>query len=297
MSREGSKPIVIGVHVNENTPRHPNPHVPWTPIEIAQTAKDCEAAGASVMHFHARTDDGGPEHSAERYAQTVAAVRDRSGILLAPSLANVPGYDADQRLSNLRPNQCQSRTRVDFLVADMGCANMDLFDCESREFTSENRVFINDTRTQRQLLQEAPALGLKPYLASFNVSWTRTILAHATSGLVSEPIVIAFILGGKDFLAAHPVSPAGLRAQLDLLPDGTHTEWIVSAYRGNLLNLADEVITRGGHLAIGVGDYAYPEWGYPSTPELVERVADMARSHGREPATVDEARRILGVTN
>ncbi|MFC8932378.1 3-keto-5-aminohexanoate cleavage protein [Rhodococcus sp. NPDC057135] len=295
MSSATEKPVVIGVHVNENTMRVPNPHIPWTPSEIADAARACEDAGASLMHFHGRTVDGAADHSAATYGAIIERVRTVSNLLLAPSMANVPGFTVEERLSNLAPNQGDPSRRSDFLVVDMGCAAMDLIDVTTGRYTTDSRVFVNDTGTQIELLSRAQELGMVPYQTSFNVSWTRAIFAHERVRNLLSPLVIAFILGGDEFPAAHPATAAGLSAQLDLLPTDLPVEWIVSAYRGNVLAAAEESIKRGGHVAIGVGDYHYAELGYPSTPDLVAEVAAIARKYGREPASPDQARRILGV--
>ncbi|WP_072803456.1 3-keto-5-aminohexanoate cleavage protein [Rhodococcoides yunnanense] len=289
------KPVVIGVQVNENTMRTPNPHIPWTPEEIGDIAQASQDAGASLIHFHGRTADGGADHSAETYGAIIERIRAVSELLLAPSLANVPGHTVEQRLSNLLPHHQDPNTRSDFLVIDMGCAAMDLIDSASGRYVTDSKTYLNDTRTQTELLDRAAELELTPYMASFNVSWTRAIVNHARSRGLALPLVVAFVLGGDEFPAAHPASAAGLRAQLDLLPPDLPIEPIVSAYRGNVLEAAEESIKRGGHVAIGAGDHHYAELGYPSTPELVRRVADIARRYGRAPATPEQARRILGV--
>jgi uncharacterized protein (DUF849 family) len=54
-------------------------------------------------------------------------------------------------------------------------------------------------------------------------------------------------------------------------------------------------IAAGGHVAIGIGDYPYPELGTPSNARLVEEVVKLARLVGREVATPDEARHMLGI--
>jgi 3-keto-5-aminohexanoate cleavage enzyme len=289
------KPLVIGVHVNEGTLREPNPHVPWTPDEIAATAAAARAEGAALMHFHGRTPEGGVDHSARTYGEIIAKVRAGGDMLLAPAPANVPGWSVPQRLSNLAPNQGRPETRSDFLVVEMGLAAMDLLDPRSGAFVTDDRTFRNDTRTQIELLDRADELGMTPYAVSFNVSWTRAAFAHARTRPMPSPLVLAFILGGAEFPAAHPATAAGLRAQLDLLPADIPVEWIVSAYRGNVFEAAEEAVARGGHVAIGAGDHHYGELGYPSTPELVARVAELGRRHGREPATPAQARALLGV--
>lgn len=290
-----SRKLIIGVNPNENTMRDPNPHVPFTAAEIARDAAECQAAGASLMHFHARGPAGEPEHGAWSYADIMRAVRAESDLLLAPSPANVPGRSAEQRLANIVDIADDPATRADFLVAEMGCANMDLYDPATTSFQTTDKVFVNDTATQQYVTRRANELGMKPFLASFTVSWTRAITAHLDSGAVAQPAVVAIVLGGPEFLAAHPATPAGLRAQVELLPRQYEIEWFASAYRGNVLDVAETVIELGGHVTIGVGDYHYRELGLPTNAELVAKVAEVAAKQGREVASPHEARQLLGI--
>ena len=62
----GTRPMIIEARVNEYAPRDVNQAVPYTPAEIAADAKECFDAGASIVHFHARNDDGTPAHDKAR---------------------------------------------------------------------------------------------------------------------------------------------------------------------------------------------------------------------------------------
>ena len=53
------KKLIITVRPNEWMMRGPNPHIPYTPDEIADDAARCRDAGAAIMHVHARLPDGG----------------------------------------------------------------------------------------------------------------------------------------------------------------------------------------------------------------------------------------------
>ena len=66
-------------------------------------------------------------------------------------------------------------------------------------------------------------------------------------------------------------------------------------FGGNLLALAAPIISLGGHIAIGIGDYTYHELGQPKNADIIRRVANIARELGREVATPEEAKRILGM--
>ena len=131
------KPLIIEVRVNENAGRADNSNVPWTTVEIIEDAARCHEAGASLIHFHARTADGGADHSAATYSRIIAGIRERCDILQVPSLANIPGASKEARLANLLPGAADLRTRADFLAIEPGCANMDLYDSRERRLRSK----------------------------------------------------------------------------------------------------------------------------------------------------------------
>jgi uncharacterized protein (DUF849 family) len=289
-------PLVIGINPNENAMRDENPHVPWTPAEIAADVAACARAGASVVHYHARSDDGTPDHSVTRYAETSRRIRELCAILLAPSLANAPGHDVEQRLAPVTATADDPAARPDFLAMDMGSAVMDAWDPASRAFRTDDRVFVNSTADHRRLFAAARELSITPWLASFTVGWTRTIAAHHEAGEIPGRAVLQLVLGGPEFLPAHPATLAGLEAHLAFLPDGADLAWIVSAHRADVLALAPEVIRRGGHVAVGLGDHAHTERGLPTNAELVAELAATARDLGRDVADPEQARRILGAT-
>ncbi|MCF7547900.1 3-keto-5-aminohexanoate cleavage protein [Pseudonocardia sp. WMMC193] len=272
-------PLVIVVNPNENTPRDPNPHVPFTADEIAADVEACATAGASVVHFHARTADGAPDHSPAAYTATAAAIRARCEVLLAPALAR---GTAGERVPD---------AGSDFLVIDAGSAAMDRYDPSTASFESGDRVLVTPTATVTALLAASAGSGLVPWLASFTVGWSRTIDAHLAAW--PGPAVVQLVLGGPEFLPAHPATRAGLDAHLAFLPERARA-WVVSAHRADVLTLAPEVIRRGGHLAVGVGDHPHRSRGLPTNAELVRELADLARRLGREVADPVAARRILG---
>ena len=79
------------------------------------------------------------------------------------------------------------------------------------------------------------------------------------------------------------------------MPTSAAVFYTVGNGGGNLLPLVAAAIERGAHVAIGLGDYAYPELGTPTNAELVREVARIARGCGRELATAGEARGLLGI--
>ena len=60
------------------------------------------------------------------------------------------------------------------------------------------------------------------------------------------------------------------------------------------IHLLPTILREGGHVSAGLGDTAYASLGQPGNADIVRAIAAMARDAGREIATPDEARAMLG---
>jgi uncharacterized protein (DUF849 family) len=77
--------------------------------------------------------------------------------------------------------------------------------------------------------------------------------------------------------------------------EGVPLNWAVAVMGGDCLGtgLAEEAIRRGGHVRVGLEDYAGPR--KPTNVELVSEIVELASKLGRPVATPAEAHRVLGV--
>ncbi len=290
--------LIIEARVNEYMMREQgNPHVPYSPQEIAADAAACREAGAAIMHFHARKDDGSPDHAASSYGETVRLVREASDILVHPTLGYVTlDASGEERLDHILAMADDPARAPHFAPMDMGSVNVDRYNAQARRFETQNLVYKNSTETLVYFAQNIRKAGLKPYLVSWTIGFTRYADAFMDMGLLDEPAFICFCLTDNTFLGGHPGTLKGLQAHLDFLPADKRVEWTVVNFGGNLFSLAAAVIAQGGHISIGLGDYTYPELGQPTNADLVRRIAAIARELGREVATPEEAKGILGMT-
>ena len=282
--------LIVEVRANEGAGRERNRNVPWSAREIASDAAACANAGASLIHYHCRTSDGGMDLTPEASARAMSEVRRSSRLLQMPSMANAAGATASERLANL----ASAADKPDFLAIEPGSANVDSFDPVDNVLLSKNRIFNNTFEDIELFLGAASDWGAMPYLASFNISWTRAALALVDIGWIKTPAPLLLVTGGPGFIAAHPGTPGGLDAHLSALPAESPFEWLVCCHGGSVLELAEIAISRGGHVSIGLGDQPYSELGSPTNAELVSRVVDMGRALGREPATPDDLRQVFG---
>jgi uncharacterized protein (DUF849 family) len=289
------KKLIITVRVNEYMSRAVNRNVPFTPDEIAETARECREAGASIIHFHARNPDGSPCHAPEVYAEIVAKIRERTDILIDSTLGQITVREDENRLAHIRLMGQKSKTRPDFAAVDTGSSNIDAYDRQKKAFRTLDKVYLNSTETCLFLARGMTEAGVKPHLSVWAVPFVRMVEAFLDMGAIREPAYVQCVLAEGGIVGAHPCTNRGLEALIDFLPAERRIEWTVACKEGNLFNVASLALERGGHVAPGIGDYPYPEVGCPTNAELVRRFAELGRAMGREPATTDEARALLGI--
>lgn len=287
--------LIIEVRVNEYAPRSPNPHVPWTPEDIARDAAAVRAAGASILHFHARKPDGSPDHATETYAAILRGIRAAApDLLVHPTLGQITLSEPERRIAHVLDLARDPLLRPEFASLDLGSTNIDVFAGAARGFASGDRTYANPIGVLQRFLRAFREAGVRPAMACWAIPFLRTLDALMATGEAEEPGWVLLVHTEGGILGGHPATPAGLRAFLDHMPR-RRLHWSVCCKEGNLLPVAMEAIARGGHVAIGIGDYAYPHLGAPTNAELVAEVVAMARLAGREIATPEEARAMLGL--
>ena len=291
--------LIIEARINEYAGRDQNPNVPWSPEEIAETAARCREAGASIVHFHARTSEGQPEHRVEVYADIIRRIRAKSDILIHPTLgAFANDGDASARIKPIVELASDPATRPHFAPLDMGTTNIDAYDRKARKFRSTEAVYANTTKTLQYFAESLKQCAVRPYASLWNVGFTREFLAFMDMGLITEPAYACLIMTGDDLPAAHPGSEQGLDAHTAFIPKGKNIRWTAMNHGGDLFPLLPKIINEGGHVSTGLGDWHYLELkdGTPPTnEEVIASVSELARLLGRETATPRQAADLLGV--
>jgi uncharacterized protein (DUF849 family) len=287
--------LIIEVRVNEYAMRDGNPNVPWTAEEIARDAGEIREAGASILHFHARQPDGSPAHGYDAYAETIRGIRQASDLLVHPTLGQITVQGAEARVAHILRLVQDPALRPELASMDIGSTNIDVYDPVAKRFVTTNKSYVNTTETLIFFAKTFRAAGIRPALACWTIPFLRYAEAFLDMGLLEEPAYLLLVHTDRSILGGHPPTPAGLRAFLDFLPRNKRVHWTVNAKPGNLFPLAAQAIRQGGHVAIGIGDNPYGELGAPRNAELVRRVVELAKACGREIATPDEARAMLGI--
>lgn len=288
--------LIIEVRINEYASRKRNANVPFSPHEICEEAMKCWSEGASIIHYHARDPQtGAPSSEIAHYAETARLIKAKSDLIVMPTLGAWTLPSPEARMRHIIEMAEDPATRPDFGPIDMGTSNVDIYDSHHRRFQTDDVIYMNPTKTLLYFAETIRSAGVRPYMALWNVSAIRVTEAFVDCGLFEPPLYAGIVLSESGLFAGNPATVRGLQAMVDFIPAHLRMYWSVMCVGGNLFPLVGATLERGGHIAIGLGDYPYTEIGTPRNAELVERIAEMARQIGREVATPSEARKILGI--
>ena len=153
----------------------------------------------------------------------------------------------------------------------------------------------NSPELYAEIARKMKELEVKPLIACWSIPFLRAVEAFLDMGEFVEPAMVNLVLCEGGIIGGHRGTSEGLTAYFHALPPSAKVAWTVCTKKGNILPVATLAIERGGHLSPGIGDYYYPELGYPTNAALVRHIASMSKAMGREVATPDEAREILNM--
>lgn len=249
------------------------PYVPVTGDEIAQDVYDCWNAGASVVHIHARDEQGIPTHHKENFGTILSMVKSRSSSIITQiSTGGRAASSAEQRGEAL----------------DL-CPEMASLTTGSTNFPT--RVYDNSPELIDFLAQKMQRYNIKPELEVFDAAMINNGLMLKEKGYIKDPLYFNFVLNIKGAL---PATPKNLLFLTESLPPGSL--WNVSIIGEPHVRLSTMAILLGGNVRVGIEDNIYYSRGVlGSNAQQVERIVRIARELGREIATPDEARQILGL--
>ena len=272
-----SDPVVVTVAVTgADVFRENNPNIPYTPAEIADSAIESAQAGASVVHIHVREDDGTPSGRPELFKDVISRVRAGSELITMVSTGGSNDMTIEERTTGLE-------------------AQPDLSGVESGSMNFGDDTFITPPRAARGIIERALQAGIGLEVEAFDVGHVVSAVRWLEEGLIPEPMRINLVFGVPGGIDA---SPEALSAMLRPLPPETFwTVTCVGRHHPRMLALA--LLHGAPGIRTGLEDAVYISRGVlaPSNASLVEAAIALARSVGREVATQDQARSLLGLAS
>jgi uncharacterized protein (DUF849 family) len=264
------------------------PAIPYTPDEYAAEARRVADEGGVHIHIHARKPDGTPSYEVEDFMAIRDAIRGAVGdaVIVNFSTGTV-GVPVDKRIAYLEAG------RPEVAALNMGSMNYAKYSRSRKDFVFKF-VFANPFDEIIELLEAMRRLGIKPEHECFDVGHVGSLAPLVDMGLLEPPLHADFVMG---VVGGIPASARNLAVMADNLPAGKHHWGVIGIGRDQWMLVA-AALTLGGSIRVGLEDNFYlPNAEMArSNGDLIAKARQMTEDAGRRPATVEEARRLLGMT-
>ncbi len=262
------------------------PAIPYTPAEYAAEARRIVDEGGTMIHIHARTPEGKPSFEVEDYRAIGEAIRAEVGDAAIVNFSTgAVGVSVEKRVAYLR--EC----RPEVAALNMGSMNYAKYSRSRKDFVFQ-MVFANPFEEIIALLKAMNELGIKPEHECFDIGHIGSLEPLIDMGVLTPPLHVDCIMG---VVGGIPPSARNLAAMVANVPGGSH--WAVIGISREQWLLVGAALTLGGSVRVGLEDNLYLPDGQMarSNGELVAKARQMAEDVGRRPATVAEARGLLGI--
>jgi 3-keto-5-aminohexanoate cleavage enzyme len=262
------------------------PAIPYTPEEYAAEARRIVDEGGVHIHIHARRPDGTPSYEIEDFQAITDAIKAEVGdaAIINFSTGTV-GVSVEKRIAYLRA------VRPEVAALNMGSMNYAKYSASRKDFVFK-MVFENSFDEIIELLAAMNELGIRPEHECFDVGHVGSLAPLVDMGVLHEPLHVDLVMG---VVGGIPPTARNLAMMADNVPAGAH--WGVIGISRAQWMLVAAALTLGGSIRVGLEDNLYLPDGTMATSngELIARARRLTEDVGRRPATVEEARRMLGV--
>lgn len=261
------------------------PAIPYTPVELGEEARRAHEAGASIVHIHAREDNGVPSWRPEVFAEIQREVRKHCPDILINWSTGAIGLSVAERTAHL------PLTKPEMAAFNMGSMNYAIFSKSKKKFLW-NAVFENSFETMSEIVSVMNENGVCPEMECFDTGHIRNAEPLRAMGLIPDNACYSLVMG---VLGGIPATPENLIHQVKQVPEGAFWQSIVISRAQWKLTAQAAVL--GGNIRVGLEDNFYLPNGQmaKSNGELIAQAAQLARAIGREPATIAETREWLGI--
>jgi 3-keto-5-aminohexanoate cleavage enzyme len=284
-------PVVITCSISGSIAnREQCPAIPYTPEEYAAEARRIVDEGGVHIHIHARKPDGTPSYDAEDFTAIRDAIR---GEVAEAAIINFStgavGVSIEQRVAYLEAG------RPEVAALNMGSMNYAKYSQRRHDFVFKF-VFQNPFDEIIELLEAMRRLQIKPEHECFDVGHVGSLAPLVDMGLLEAPLHADFVMGVVGGVPPTARNLAAMADNLALVGPGNHHWGVIGIGRQQWM-LVGAALTLGGSIRVGLEDNFYLPSGAMarSNGELIAKARQLTEDLGRRPATVLEARALLGI--
>ncbi|MCG2622576.1 3-keto-5-aminohexanoate cleavage protein [Arthrobacter sp. I2-34] len=278
-----------------------SPHLPVTAEEIADAAIGAAAAGAAVVHMHARDPkDGRPSQDPKHFEPILEKLKANTDAVINITTGGSPHMTVEERMLPV------ATFKPELASLNMGSMNFGLYPMLDRfaEFEHEweregleksrDLVFKNTFADIETILTIGNGNGTRFEFECYDISHLNNLAHFHGRGLAKGPLFVQSVFGLLGGIGAHPEDLMHMRRTADRLL-GTDYQWSILGAGKNQMPLATIGAAMGSHVRVGLEDSLWigPGQLAASNAEQVTRIRTILEALNFEVATPDEAREML----
>jgi uncharacterized protein (DUF849 family) len=270
--------LIINVALTGMVPtKKDNPNLPVAPKEIAEDILRCYNAGATIFHIHARDNSGNPTWWSSIYDEIILETRK-----FVPN-AIICGSTSGRLWSDFELRAQVLNCNIQMASLTMGSMN----------FSSGPSV--NSQQTVSGLHKVMLEKNVKPEMEIFDIGMLDYSSYFIEKETVKPPYYFNLFLGSLGTLSA---KAENLTNMITKLPK--NSIWAATGVGKYQFEVNCWAVALGGNVRVGLEDSV---WMDKEKKDLatnvgqVERIVNVARSMGREPATTEQVKELLWPKN
>jgi len=245
---------------------------PVQPASIAEDVINCVKTGASIVHLHARDEQGELTTDLSAFSKAVSTIKQSCDFILEASTGGLSDLNAEERVLPT------SNTNAEMGSLNIGSLNFG------------NHVYQNSLPDVRFWIESMTRYGVKPSLEIFDTGHMETALSLINEGIITLPCNFSFIFDVKWGMPFHPDLLEYLKSRI---PE--KSRW--AALLINSTDFSNHIVAANAGasvLRVGFEDsYNYNEKTALNNTELVKALRVELEKNGFSIATVKEARAVL----
>jgi len=282
-----------------------SPYIPLTVDQQVEECYKCWKAGAAGVHLHVREPNGKPSGSIDIWGDLLPKVKKKCpDLIIGVTSGGAYGLTLEERLrvitefkpeiASMTPESVSNTLhhivpRIKEFKNDWEKKYME--DTYSGAFVNSFNDFVYFVKTMRDC-------GTKPECEFFSTSGLYNTRWLWREGLLDEPISMQFVLGALGGTGAYHAEVLHMQTEALRIFGPDKFNWsVIGVGYPRQYTLGAMAIGMFGHVRVGMEDNIYVRPGRlcRSNVEMVEDIKTIAEICGRQIATPDEAREILGL--
>lgn len=292
--------VTGGIHTPTMTP-----YLPKSADEVAQNCIDAAKAGASIVHVHARKDNGQPTADFDTFEKIISKVKKNTNAVIGITTGGAQGMTTQERfavIERFKPEMASANGgSINFCLsklADGPGMDSPLHDWEVPflERTYDN-VFKNTFADMEYCIKTMNACGTFPEFEIFDYGQLANLAHFKKMGILPKQIYLQFITG---VMGGMPMSLEGLLFVIDQAKKILGDDIMYSMVAGGRRMFRFETVCAitGGNVRVGLEDgiYIKPNGELAvNNAAQVEKVIRILKDLDFEIATPDDVREMFSL--